>query len=132
MNVPCGAAIEVLNVVFGSPLIFNDGHEILERLEAGDDLVDVVEDLSKKFGQPEMATEIRQVIENWPPLHLEAVSGMVRWALSKLDTDDRVTIRYKGDAEQPETVTKFELSGHELLIEFAHPPGSLQGAPASA
>jgi hypothetical protein len=124
--------MEMLNQVFGTGIILNDGHEILARLEAGDELGDITEDLGKKFGKPDMAGEVRRVTENWPPLHLEAVSQMVQWALGKLDTDDRVTINWKGDAQHPETVTKFELRDHTLLIEFAHPPGSMQAAGVSA
>lgn len=100
----------------------NDGHEILARLEAGDDVVKIVEDLNHQFGRPRLARRIRKVGEGWPALHREALSAMVRWALSKLDTDDRVMIQYKGDAEHQETVTKFELRDHTLLIEFSHPP----------
>jgi hypothetical protein len=114
--------------VFQVPLILNDGHEILARLDAGDDVVDIVIELNGKFGRPEDQAAIRSVSKAWPPLHREAVSAMVRWALSKLDTEDRILLRWKGDAEHPETVTRFEFQDHTLLIDFAHPPGSL--APA--
>jgi len=118
----CLEAMAVLNNVFAVPLILNDGHEIYQRLQAGDDVVSIVEDLNTKFGRPRLARAIRQVGEGWPPLHLEAVSEMVRWALGKLDTEDRILINWKGDDESPETVTRFELRDHALLIEFAHPP----------
>jgi hypothetical protein len=120
--------MELLNVVFGSGLIFNDGHEIYARLDAGDDVLDIVEELNEKFGRPRLARAIRAVGEGWPELHREALAQMVHWALSKLDTDDRITIRYKGDADNPTTVTRFELQDHTLLIEFAHPPGRLATA----
>ncbi|MDO8615290.1 MAG: hypothetical protein Q7T33_06085 [Dehalococcoidia bacterium] len=120
----CGEAVELLNVVFTTALILNDGHEILARLNAGDEVADVVEDLATKFGKPSMTGEIRKVTAGWPPLHLEAVGEMVKWALGKLDTEERVTISWKGDADSPETVTRFELSGRSLQIEFAHPPAS--------
>ncbi len=119
----CSATMELLNTVFASGLILNDGHEIYARLNAGDDVLDIVEELNGKFGRPRLARAIRSVGESWPPLHREAASQMVRWALSKLDTDDRVTIQYKGDAEHPDTVTRFELRDHTLVIEFAHPAG---------
>jgi hypothetical protein len=123
MAVPgCLEAMAVLNHVFAVPLILNDGHEIYQRLQAGDDVVSIVEDLNTKFGRPRLARSIRKVGDGWPPLHLEAVSEMVRWALGKLDTEDRILINWKGDDESPETVTRFELRDHELLIEFAHPP----------
>lgn len=128
----CIQAMELLNAVFNSPIILNDGHEILVRLEAGDEVVDIVEELAAKFGQDIGAEEIRQVVETWPPLHREAAAEMVRWALSKLDTEDRVTINWKGDDENPEIVTKFELRDHTLLIEFAHPPARVQAAKGSA
>ena len=127
----CQAAMELLNAVSASGIISNDGHEILARLEAGDDVADIAEDLGRKFGRPEMVSEVRRVMESWPSLHLEALSQMLRWALGKLDTDDRVMIEWKGDAEHPETVTKFELRDHTLLIEFAHPPVSVQAAKAT-
>lgn len=128
----CIQAMELLNAVFNTPIILNDGHEILTRLEAGDEVADIVEELAAKFGQDIGAEEIRQVVETWPPLHREAAAEMVRWALGKLDTDDRVTINWKGDDDHPETVTRFELRDHTLLIEFAHPPGRVQAANVSA
>lgn len=121
-DIGCPAAMELLNQVFATKLILNDGHEILERLEAGDGVVEIIEHYNEKFGQPEMGADISRVIGNWPALHLEATAEMVRWALSKLDTPDRITINWKGDAEHPETVTKIELRDHNMLIEFAHPP----------
>jgi hypothetical protein len=119
----CGAAVDLLNTVFASGLILNDGHEIYARLEAGEDPLDIIEDMNAKFGRPRLAQAIRAVGESWPPLHREAASQLVRWAMSKLDTDDRITVKYKGDAEAPETVTRFELRDHSLVIEFAHPRG---------
>ena len=128
----CPEAMELLNQVFGSGLIFNDGHEIFARLTAGDEVVDIVEDLGLKFGSEDAARPIRNVIENWPSQHLEAVGEMVRWALGKLDSEDRVTIAWKGNADHPETVTRFELRDHSLLIEFAHPPAAVQAVNASS
>ena len=124
--------MELLNMVFTTPRILNDGHEIYARLEAGDDLADIVDQYARKFGGGEASGRMLQVLASWPPLHLEAVRAMLRWALAKLDTDDRVTIKYKGDDENPEVVTKFELRGHELLVEFAHPPTGIRAAPAGA
>ncbi len=126
----CKEAMELLNMVFSAGIIFNDGHEIFARLDAGDDVADIAEDISTKLGKKEMAGPIRQVIEGWPRLHVEAVGQLLHWALGKLDTEDRVMIKWKGDDENPETVTKFELRDHTLLIEFAHPPGSLGAAQA--
>jgi len=121
----CAEAVELLNVVFQVPLVLNDGHEILTRLRAGDDLGDIARDLNGKFGMPENGAAIGTVIQAWPRLHREATAWMVEWALGKLDTEDRILIQWKGDAEHHETVTKFELQDHTLVIEFAHPPGSL-------
>ena len=118
----CLEAMEVLNLVSTTALILNDGHEILERIRAGDDLTEIANDLAHKFGRPEMVDEVRRVVNGWPQEHLEAVREMVGWALGKLDTEDRITIRWKGDAESPDTFTRFELRDHTLLIEFAHPP----------
>jgi len=128
--VACLEAMELLNAIFTTPLILNDGHEIFQRLEAGDEVADIAEELGEKFGQPDQAAQVRTLVEHWPALHMEAVAGMVHWALGKLDTDDRVTIRWRGDADHPETVTKFEIRDHTLVIEFAHPPGGL--VPAGA
>ncbi|MGB2694783.1 MAG: hypothetical protein WBD55_06290 [Dehalococcoidia bacterium] len=125
----CPETIELINAIFTTPLILNDGHEILARLQAGDTVPQIVEDLGPKFATPETVELARQVTAGWPPLQLEAVGNVVQWALSKLDTDDRVTISWKGDAEHTETVTKFELRDHSLQIEFAHPP---VGMPAAA
>ncbi len=132
VDVICSSAVQLLNAIFTTPLILNDGHEILQRLEAGDQVADIAEDLGQKFGQPGQAEKVRALANGWPPLHVEAIGSMVQWALAKLDTDDRVTIRWKGDAEHSETVTKFELRDHTLLIEFAHPPGSIQPARAGS
>ncbi len=123
-DVGCGEAVQLLNVVFGTALILNDGHEIYARLSAGDHPADVLVELGKKFdgfkrARPEA---VEQIVRNWPEHHMEAVGKMVQWALSKLDTDDRITIKWKGDADYPETVTRFEIRGNELEIEFAHPP----------
>lgn len=121
-EVMCLEAMQLLNAVFGTPLILNDGHEIYARLEAGDDLADIAEEFGEKLGRNGAGAKVRRVIEGWPPTHLEAVAQMLRWALSKLDTEERITIKYKGDDQHPETVTRFELRGNELLVEFAHPP----------
>jgi hypothetical protein len=59
---------------------------------------------------------------------MEAVSTLVGWALAKLDTDDRIAISWKGDAEYHETVTRFEVREHELHVEFLHPPVSAGAA----
>ena len=122
----CAEAVELLSIVFRVPFILNDGHEILARLERGDDLVEIAQDLNAKFGDERNGAAIQTVVKAWPALHREAVAQVVRWALSKLDTDDRILIDWKGDDENPETVTRFELRDHRLLIEFAHPQGSLE------
>ncbi len=121
----CSEAMQLLTLAFQAPLILNDGHEIYARLERGDDLIEIFQDLNTKFGDQRNGTAIQTVAKAWPALHREAVAQILRWALSKLDTEDRILIDWKGDAENPETVTKFELRDHRLLIEFAHPPGSL-------
>ena len=127
----CPEAMEMLNLVFSSGLIGNDGHEIAARLEAGDSVEDIVGDLAVEFGQPEMVVDVQKVVRNWDPLHMEAVTKLVGWALGKLDTEDRVMIEWKGDAEYHETVTKFELRDHTLYIEFAHPPVAATQAAAA-
>ena len=114
--------MDLLNGLFMTALILNDGHEILARLNAGDEVADLAEAYARKFGKGAVAEEIRRVTEKWPPLHLEAVTQMVKWALGKLDTEDRITISWKGDADAPDTVTTFEIRGHSMQIEFAHPP----------
>jgi len=119
----CGVAVEVLNVLFQAPLIFNDGHEILARLRAGDSIADIAGDIGKRFGPSGMEETFQALAGAWPRHHLEAVGQMVEWALDKLDTKDRVMIEWKGDAEAPEVITRFELCDHTLRIEFAHPPG---------
>ena len=128
----CPEAIELLNAVFTTPLILNDGHEIRSRLDAGDDLRDIVRDYTQKFGRAGAARRVLQVMDNWPAHHLQAVSQMVGWALGTLDDEERVTVRWKGDTESPETVTQFELRDHTLLIEFAHPPFRQQRASAAS
>ena len=120
----CTAAMEVLNTVFSSGLIGNDGHEIAARLDAGDDVADIIGDIAVEFGQPQLVVDVQKVVNDWPPLHREAVAQLVSWALGKLDTDERVMIKWKGDAEHHETVTKFELRGRTLHIELAHPPAA--------
>lgn len=119
----CMETVDLLNVVFQAPFIFNDGHEILTRLRAGDDVVEVVQGLNRKFGRREYRPMINALGDAWPSQHLDAITTMVHWALEKLDTDDRVMIEWKGNATNRETVTKFALRDHLLTIEFAHPPG---------
>ncbi len=121
-HVGCQAVVELLNAIFGSGLILNDGHEIYARLQAGDELADIAAEYGEKFGDPARVADIRYVTDNWPVLHREALAQMLQWSLSKLDTEDRITVKWKGDDEHPETVTKFELRDHTLMIEFAHPP----------
>jgi hypothetical protein len=121
----CAETVHLLNAVFQTYFIYNDGHEILARLNSGDDVVDIVQALNRRFGRREYRPLINALGQAWPPQHLEAITTMVRWALEKLDTDDRVMIEWKGNAMHRETVTKFELRDHLLTIEFAHPPGVL-------
>ena len=130
-DVGCTIAIDVLNLIFQSALVMNDGHEIYARLSAGDHPADVVVDLGKKFKRWDRLRPqvVESVIRNWPDTHMEAVSSMVTWALSKLETPDRVTISWKGDADYPETVTRFELRGNNLQIEFLHPPAFFADKP---
>ncbi len=127
----CREAMELLNLVFSAGIIFNDGHEIFARIDAGEDITDIAVDIAEKFGQKDKAGPIQKVIESWPPLHVEAVGQLLHWALGKLDTEDRVMIKWKGDDENPETVTRFELRDHTLLIEFAHPRGCVEAASAA-
>ena len=128
----CPESMEILNLVFTTGLILNDGHEILERINAGDEVPDIAHDLAAKFGRPDIIDAVDRVVGGWPALHLEAVRQMVAWALEKLDTDERVVIRWKGDAESDDTVTSFQLRDHELVIEFAHPPSLYAQAPTPA
>ena len=128
VQVACAEAMDLMSMVFSSGIIGNDGHEILARLNAGDDPVEIMGDLGDKFGKSKQGRALREVAGNWPPLHLQMLAGVVQWALSKLDTDDRLTINWKGDAESSETVTKVVLRDHTLDIEFAHPP---VGVPAT-
>ncbi len=123
-DVGCAQAIETVNLVFQTALILNDGHEILARLSAGDHPGAVVADLGRKFRtlRGSGPARVERIVRAWPDLHMEAVSCMLQWALGKLDTEDRIHISWKGDAEYPETVTRFELRGNQLQIEFAHPP----------
>jgi hypothetical protein len=118
----CLEAMALLNVFFATAMVLNDGHEVLARLEAGEDVAEICDDYCRKLGREDHIAESRRLLKNWPPLHLEVVTQLVRWALGKLDTDDRITIHWKGDEDSPETVTRFELKGHEMIIEFAHPP----------
>jgi hypothetical protein len=130
----CLESMELLNLFFTTAIVLNDGHDVLARLAAGDDIAEVARDHAEKLGRPEFADEFRKVIKGWPSLHLEAVQQVLQWALGKLDTDERITISWKGDADSPETVTRFELRDHQMLIEFAHPPRyfAQAGAPAVA
>jgi hypothetical protein len=125
--------MQLLNFVFDTALILNDGHEIYARLSAGEDPAQVLIEQGNKFGRfkKTRAAAVERVANNWPTLHMEAVASLVTWALSKLDSDDRVRITWKGDADYPETVTRFELRGNHLQIEFLHPPGALR-VPAGA
>jgi hypothetical protein len=126
----CLELMQAMNIVFTTAFILNDGHEIATRLAAGDDLMDIVRDVAVKRGVKDEShiERVQRVIRGWPPLHVELLKTAVQWALSKLDTDDRVTIRWRGDATHSETVTRLELRGHDLQIEFAHPPYQSVGA----
>lgn len=127
----CEESIQILNLVFGTWYVFNDGHEVLAQLEQGAAPVEVVDGLAAKFGSERERDVIRTVVQAWPPLHLEAVSRMLQWALSKLDSDDRITITWRGNDHNEDTVTRFELRGNTLLIEFAHPPARIGQAARS-
>ena len=118
----CSEAMIALNVIFGTALILNDGHEILACLEAGEDPVLHV---GKKHHAEEHIQAFMKLKKSWPKLHFEAIDEMLKWALRKLDTDDRVTIEWKGDDQYHEIMTRMELRGNKLLIEFLHPPASL-------
>jgi hypothetical protein len=118
----CLEAMALLNIFFTTAMVLNDGHEVLARLEAGEDVAEICDDYCTKLGREDHIAESRWLLKNWPPLHMEVVTQLVRWALGKLDTDDRITIHWKGDVDSPETVTRFELKGHDMIIEFAHPP----------
>jgi hypothetical protein len=124
VDLGCSETMTILNHVFATALIMNDGHEILARLNAGDDPADIVLELGRKFGQFRTAgpDRVESVISAWPALHKEAASVVLQWALSKLDTEERISIAWKGDDTSPDTLTRFELRGNRLTIEVAHPP----------
>jgi hypothetical protein len=121
----CEEAMVLLNIFFATAMVLNDGHEVLARLEAGEDVVEICDDYCRRLGREDHIPASRRLLKGWPPLHMEVVTQLVRWALGKLDTDDRITIHWKGDADSPETVTRFELKGQDMTIEFAHPPSLL-------
>ncbi len=126
MAVPvCEAAMATMNVLCQTPLILNDGHEILAQLREREPIADIAASVGRKFGGRGMDDAIRDLARRWPPAHMEAVGRIVEWALEKLDTEERISIKWKGDADSPEVVTRFELRGSDLLIEFAHPPGAV-------
>ena len=115
----CIEFVSAMNTLFTTALILNDGHEIYAVLKAGGD---PLEEAGKKFPENEQLQAFLEVKRGWPAHHMEAIYEMLRWALSKLDTDERITVHWKGDAQASETVTRFELRDHTLVVELAHPP----------
>jgi hypothetical protein len=123
----CAQTVGILNFLFDPRVIKNDKDEILARLVGGDSLASVLVDLGsrfQRFRRSSRLTEIESVVNNWPAVHLEAIRALVIWSLSSLDTSEPVRLRWKGDAEYHETVTKFEVRDNEVVIEFAHPPAA--------
>jgi hypothetical protein len=121
----CAQTVNVLNFLFDPRVIKNERTEILAKLNAGDSLSSVLLSLGSKFQRFQRSsrlTEIESVVNGWPARHLEAIRALVIWSLSSQDTDEPVRLRWKGDADYHETVTKFEIREDEVVIEFAHPP----------
>ena len=123
----CAHTVDILNFLFDPRVIKNEREEILARLVGGDSLSSVLVDLGgrfQRFRRSSLLTEIETVVNNWPAKHLEAIRAVVIWSLSSFDTDEPVRLRWKGDADYHETVTKFEVKDNEVMIEFAHPPAA--------
>ena len=116
----CGQTIDVLNRMFAEPVVARDGKRLLARLQAGQDFRAIVADeYSGRFGED--ALVVRNVLEHWSDLHFDLVEEVLKWALEKLNTQDHMRVTWQGNTESPELVTRFEVRGNELLVDFAHP-----------
>src|SRR4051812_28206468 len=104
VDIGCDVTMDALNRFFNSPLVFNDSHDIYARLSAGEPIADVLVDVAAIFygAKSTRLKAVQRVVQNWPDLHLEFVRNMVMLALAKIDSDDRLQITWKGDADNPE------------------------------
>ena len=124
----CIEAMKVLNRVFDDRVVDSHLDDLVQRFSEGDSLKAVLVDLAedqKKFKKNTRVMGVGWVAENWPESHLEVVRSTILWALKQRQQGNPLKIHWKGDAENDETVTRVEIKGDEVTIEFAHPPAAV-------
>lgn len=127
-DVFCLEAMKVLNRVFDERVVDRHLDDLIARFSEGDSLKAVLIDLAedqKKFKKNTRVMGVGWVAENWPESHLQVVRSTVLWALSQRQQGNPIKLNWKGDAENDETVTRIEITGDEVTIEFAHPPAAI-------
>lgn len=121
----CRLMTEAMTDFFKEEVIGGREKEILQRLIAGESLPTFVHESVKEvrqFRRQALLAGTNQVVENWPLEHHEMIRSALMWALQKRVQGAPVKVTWKGDDEHTEFVTKIEIKGDELVLDFAHPP----------
>ena len=125
----CAESIEILNFFFDPRVLANEGPEIVRRLTAGEPLTAALLEMSGKYRRFSRTTRVMAVktaVENWPVEQHEPLRQLLIWSVQHIVDGGDLKVRWKGDAQNDETVMRFEIKEGELTIEFAHPPAEAQ------
>ena len=118
----CLAAMSTLNGLLSSGVIQGDA-ALVARLQAGEHPADILADIGDRFTTADQTQNLITVMRGWPVLHVEMATRLVGWALARAAAGEVITVVVNGDNQSPNTITRVQLLGTELRIEFEHPPG---------
>ena len=124
-DIGCCEAMRSLNIMLDDRVLGSRRDEVLARLERGDPLNSLATEFGLHIGafvRHNRAEEVNRVIKNWPPAHAAMIRGVVVWALTERKNGNSVKIRWYGNDDNPETITRVTFKNDEVVIEFAHPP----------
>lgn len=130
----CRLAVGYLNRLFSAPRPAGESPEIVARVAAGEDFTDVlIEKVRAEYGALSQRTRaVEFVVGHWPQEHVDVVQAMLEANIKRRPIEEPLQVIWKGDADNPETVTRFEVGENRLVVEFAHPPAAMMREPLSA
>jgi len=113
--------METLNGLLSSGAIQGDA-ALVARLQAGEHPADILADIGDRYTTGDQTQNLINVFRGWPDTHVELATRALGWALARAAAGEVFTFVVNGDNQSPNTITRIQLEGTELRIEFEHPP----------